>query len=224
VTPTHPAQTLTVRPLGAVSGLKSVYRAEQIFAVLAIIALIPLILAIAMTIFILSRRSPLVRHSRIGQNGAPLPLLKFRTMWNPLEAPPRLFNALFEIEDISRNALGVKNGTDARVSSRFATLCRRHSLDEIPQLYHVARGEMSLVGPRPLTAAELAAWYGPAAATVLHLRPGLTGLWQIKGRNRLTYPQRRRLDIFLARRASAGLYFLILLRTIPKVLQGTGAW
>jgi lipopolysaccharide/colanic/teichoic acid biosynthesis glycosyltransferase len=141
-------------------------------------------------------------------------------MWDGKESA----TSFFEIEDISGNAPGVKNGPDSRVRSRFAAFCRRHSLDELPQLYHVARGEMSLVGPRPLTAEELRDWYGPAAATILSLRPGLSGLWQITGRNRLTYPQRKRLDVFLARRATAGLYVLILLRTIPRVLCGDDAY
>jgi exopolysaccharide production protein ExoY len=225
VTPTHPAQTFAAQPLPvtsvpAATGLKFVYRAEQLFAVLAIVLLVPFAALIAITIFALSRRGPLVRHSRVGRHGASLPLLKFRTMWDVNEPP----SAFFAIEDISGNAPGVKDGTDSRVRSRFAAFCRRHSVDELPQLYHVARGEMSLVGPRPLTAEELRDWYGPAAATILSLRPGLSGLWQITGRNRLTYPQRRRLDVFLAQRATAGLYFLILVRTVPRVLCGDDAY
>jgi lipopolysaccharide/colanic/teichoic acid biosynthesis glycosyltransferase len=142
-------------------------------------------------------------------------------MWNGTESP----SGFFSIEEIAGGAApACKTGADSRVTSRFAAFCRRHSLDEIPQLYHVAKGEMSLVGPRPLTADELRQWYGAAGGTILTLRPGLTGLWQVKGRNRLTYPQRRRLDLFLARRASVGLYFLILILTIPKVVFGADAW
>ncbi len=142
-------------------------------------------------------------------------------MWNGTEPPSKFFS----VEDIGVNsAPAVKRGGDVRVSSRFAALCRRHSLDELPQLFHVMRGEMSLVGPRPLTAPELRAWYGAQAGEILAMRPGLTGLWQVQGRNRLTYPQRRRLDVFLARRASARLYFAILLRTVPKVLAGEDAY
>ena len=98
------------------------------------------------------------------------------------------------------------------------------SLDEMPQLVHVIRGEMSLVGPRPITRAELDAYYGNAAAEVLSLRPGITGLWQVMGRNRLTYAQRRRLDLWLVRRASPRLFFAILARTVPRVLSGRGAY
>ncbi len=113
---------------------------------------------------------------------------------------------------------------DPRVTSRFAAWCRRHSLDELPQLFNVARGEMSFVGPRPITRAELERYYGKSAEEVLSLRPGLVGLWQVMGRNRLSYRQRRRLDVFLVRRISVRLYARILLRTVPLILVGEGAY
>jgi exopolysaccharide production protein ExoY len=117
-----------------------------------------------------------------------------------------------------------KQPGDARVLNGFAAFCRRHSLDELPQLIHVVRGEMSLVGPRPLTAAELRRHYGPAAREVLEQKPGMAGLWQISGRNRLSYSERRTLDLELVRQRSAALYFRILLRTIPEVLRGANSW
>lgn len=221
VTPPQTARLLSVHQIPEVSGLNSVYRVEQAAAALAIVLLAPLALVLATTIFLLSRRSPLVRHWRVGQYGAPLGMLKFRTMWSR-DDPPAPFSFIEDV--VSGSSLAVKHQRDARVSSRFAALCRRYSLDEIPQLLHVWRGEMSLVGPRPLTSAELRAWYGPRTPVVLSVRPGLTGLWQVMGRNRLTYPQRRRLDVFLSRRASASLYFSILVRTIPRLLQGDDAW
>jgi len=82
---------------------------------------------------------------------------------------------------------------------------------------------MSFVGPRPITAVEMQEHYGADADEVLAVRPGVTGLWQSLGRNRLTYPTRRRLDIWFVRHASPGLYFRILTRTIPRVLQGCDA-
>ncbi len=82
---------------------------------------------------------------------------------------------------------------------------------------------MSLVGPRPITLMELETWYGDCAQEVVSLRPGMTGLWQVMGRNTLTYEERKQLDLLLVREASASLYFSILLRSIPKVLAGTGA-
>jgi lipopolysaccharide/colanic/teichoic acid biosynthesis glycosyltransferase len=112
----------------------------------------------------------------------------------------------------------------ARVTSRFAAFCRRYSLDELPQLWHVVRGDMALVGPRPLTRQELDTYYGPDAARVVLARPGLTGLWQIRGRSRLTYSQRRRLDVFLVEKWSISLYCRILFLTLPRVLGGKDAW
>lgn len=107
---------------------------------------------------------------------------------------------------------------------RFARFCRRHSLDELPQLLHVMRGEMSLVGPRPLTAGEIRSQYGTDAAEILSLKPGISGLWQISGRNRLTYEQRRRLDLEFVRNRSLRMYTRILLRTVPEVWGGGNTW
>jgi lipopolysaccharide/colanic/teichoic acid biosynthesis glycosyltransferase len=86
------------------------------------------------------------------------------------------------------------------------------------------QGDLSLVGPRPVTAAELAEHYGAEAEEVLRVTPGLTGLWQIKGRDSLSYRRRRRLDLFLVRNWSFRLYLAILWATIPKVITGQDAW
>ncbi|HTF67062.1 MAG TPA: sugar transferase, partial [Edaphobacter sp.] len=88
----------------------------------------------------------------------------------------------------------------------------------------VVRGQMSFVGPRPITRLEIDKFYGDCAEELLSLRPGLTGLWQLMGRSRLSYAARRELDLLFVRRASAGLYFSILLKTVPRVLTGTGAY
>lgn len=155
----------------------------------------------------------------MGWRGARLPVLKFRTMWAGGDTPWRPL----VIEDVSNSVPASKNAGDPRVTSRFAAFCRRFSLDEIPQLYNVARGEMSLVGPRPITLAELETYYGDCADEVVSLRPGLTGLWQIRGRSHLSYQERKRLDLVLVREFLPLLYFSILLRSVPKVLTGSGA-
>ena len=100
---------------------------------------------------------------------------------------------------------------------------RRYRIDEIPQLWHVLRGQMSLVGPRPMTQRELHRYYGPVATEILQVKPGLAGLWQVSGRNRLTYAQRRGLDLQLVRGCSAKLYLRILLRTVPEIWSGSGS-
>jgi lipopolysaccharide/colanic/teichoic acid biosynthesis glycosyltransferase len=113
---------------------------------------------------------------------------------------------------------------DPRVPGKFPQFLRRHSIDELPQLWHVIAGEMSLVGPRPVTQRELRKYYGAHADEVLRVMPGLAGLWQISGRNRLTYDDRRRLDLEFVRNRSVKMYVGILLRTIPEVLRGQNSW
>jgi exopolysaccharide production protein ExoY len=197
---------------------------ERIAAAAAMVALAPAGFVLAAFVFILSGRSPLVRHIRVGWLGAPLAMLKFRTMWEDVEhaAPGRREYRL--VEDVANRVPAIKSEGDERVTSALAAFCRRYSIDELPQLWHVAKGEMSLVGPRPITAGELSEYYGAAAtAHAISVRPGMTGLWQSMGRSRLTYPQRRRLDLFYVRHASAGLYFQTLLRSVPAVLKGKGA-
>lgn len=199
--------------------LRLVYLAEPLVASALLLAAAPLLLGVASGIFILSGRAPLVRHLRVGFQGSSLPMLKFRTMWPGRER----WRSPYLVEDVAASVPAQKGEGDERVTSRFARWCRRFSIDELPQLYHVARGEMSFVGPRPITREELEQHYGADAALVLSLRPGLTGLWQVLGRNRLTYAQRRRLDLWLVRGASPALYFHILWRSIPQVLHGHNA-
>ncbi len=210
----QPRSTETLDRLGVF------YRVEPLIAALVLLALSPLMLAVALTILLLARRSPLVRHRRVGWRGVDLPMLKFRSMWEPKQK----WGPVFAIEDVSRAIPIDKAEGDDRITSRFASLCRRFSIDELPQLYHVLRAEMSLVGPRPITQAEIDEHYGDSAEAVLSLRPGLTGLWQMKGRSRLTYAQRRRLDVWLAKHASPGLYLWILFSSIPIVLGGDDAY
>ena len=110
------------------------------------------------------------------------------------------------------------------MTSRFAAFCRRHSIDEIPQFWHVLRGEMSLVGPRPLTSIELVRHYGPYAAELVSVKPGLTGLWQVSGRSTIKFPERAALDFKLVRELSPKMYLAILLRTFRALVVGQGAW
>ena len=193
---------------------------ERIVAVLLLAALSPVLAITGILIAALSRRFPLVAHQRIGQHGRPFWTLKFRTMW---PAPRRSGGGLLE-RIVEEPGPEIKPPADPRVTSRFARFCRRSSIDELPQLLHVICGGMSLVGPRPLTREELRRHYGPLAPEVLAVKPGITGLWQVAGRSRLSYAQRRRLDLFLVRKRSPRLYFTILGRTVSKVLTGSNAW
>jgi len=196
---------------------------ERLVALAGLVVLAPFLLIVAMATALLSRMSPLIAHRRLGIGGSPFWVLKFRTMWRGEGQQPGGRFALVEYI-VDESGPREKSIRDIRVGSRFARFCRRHSIDELPQLLHVVRGQMSLVGPRPVTAAEWREHYHPHANEVLEVKPGLSGLWQIMGRSRLTYEQRRDLDLALARNRSLKLYFQILLWTLPEIWSGRNAW
>lgn len=206
--------TSLIRLERRVSGEPIILRAwnygERVIALALLLVLLPMMLITGLVILLLCRRWPIVKHTRIGRFGEPFGMVKLRTMWGAasLDEPPE----------------GIKPVDDPRVSSRFARLCRRYSIDELPQLLHVISGKMAFVGPRPLTRHELDRHYGDSAGEILRATPGLTGLWQVKGRSRLSYNQRRRLDIFLVRHLSIRLRADILWRTIPQVITGRDSW
>lgn len=194
---------------------------ERIAALGVLLALAPLLLMVALSIAALSRMSPLIAHRRLGIGGSALWVLKFRTMWRRGARPAERFALVEYIVD--ETGPRDKSAGDHRICSHFARFCRRHSIDELPQLLHVVRGEMSLVGPRPITDSEWRLHYRPHAAEVLDVKPGLSGLWQTHGRSRLTYQQRRDLDLALVRNRSLKLYFQILLWTLPEIWNGRNA-
>jgi exopolysaccharide production protein ExoY len=189
---------------------------ERLFAACLLLVLSPALFLVCLITLLKARRWPLIRHERIGRRGMVIRMLKVRTMW-PSRNDGGHRNASDEFPSL-------KTCRDPRVTSRFAAFCRRFSIDELPQLLHVATGEMSFVGPRPLTALELQRYYAREAAEVLSVRPGMAGLWQSMGRSRLTYAQRRRLDVFYVRHESVRLYFRTLIRTVPRALTGKDAW
>lgn len=186
-----------------------------------LLLVLPILVFASIVIVVISRRSPLVAHQRVGHSGRTIWVLKLRTMWNGNSERRSFF--IHRLSPVEAPLLppGLKN---VRVTSRFAAFCRRYSLDELPQLWQVVRGEMALVGPRPLTRQELDAYYGADANRIVAAKPGISGLWQITGRSRLSYAQRRRLDLFLVRKWSVSLYLRILFITLPRVLAGKDAW
>ncbi|MBV9267233.1 MAG: sugar transferase [Acidobacteriaceae bacterium] len=194
---------------------------ERVFALALLIAAMPALITCSIAIMILSRRSPLIAHKRVGRYGSTIWVLKLRTMWNNDGFPRARL-----IERVSSSGLTVlpKGRLDPRVTSRFAAFCRKHSLDEVPQLWNVVCGDMALVGPRPLTKQELEVYYGAKARELLTRKPGITGLWQVRGRSGLTYRQRRRLDLHLVRNCNFAMYIYVLLASVPSVLTGRNAW
>ena len=197
---------------------------ERLASAILFAAVSPVMAASAATLALLSGRTPLIAHRRVGWRGATLWMLKLRTMWTDEAAGQRRSASRWVeyIEDTAGPEL--KQDADPRVSNWFARFCRRHSIDELPQLWHVIRGEMSLVGPRPVTDSEMRRYYGADAAEVLQVKPGIAGLWQTSGRNRLTYAERRALDLQFVRQRSLRMYLRILLRTVPEVWSGSNSW
>lgn len=196
---------------------------ERLVGLLLLALSFPALVVAAALLVALSRRSPLVAHQRVGHYGQPIWVLKLRTMW---AVPTRTsgFSLVEYVRASDADCRTPKSAKDPRVTNRFAAYCRRFSIDELPQLWHVVRGEMALVGPRPLTRYELNAYYGSDAARVLTRKPGLSGLWQISGRSRLSYAERCDLDLLMIQTWSVPLYCKILIATVPKVLTGKDAW
>jgi exopolysaccharide production protein ExoY len=187
-----------------------------------LVAASPVIAVSAGIISLLSRRSPFIAHQRVGEAGELLWVWKLRTMWRHQRSEARERGWVEYI--VAEPPSGPKNPSDERVTSRFARFVRRHSIDELPQLWHVVRGEMSLVGPRPLTRSEVARYYGARADELLSVKPGLTGIWQTRGRSAVKFPERAAMDLELVNSLTARTYFSILLRTLPAVFHGKGAW
>jgi lipopolysaccharide/colanic/teichoic acid biosynthesis glycosyltransferase len=196
--------------------------AERLLAGGLLIALLPALAVVLFTVAVTSRRSPFIAHRRVGRYGQDFWMLKIRTMWDRTQPPSA--KAACWIEYLGDTHVPTfKGARDPRVTSRLAVFIRRFSVDELPQLVHVLSGRMRLVGPRPVTRQEWNEYYGASAAEVLSVSPGMTGLWQVMGRNRLTYPQRRRLDLFYVRHRTAQLDLLLLARTPVRVLSGRDA-
>jgi lipopolysaccharide/colanic/teichoic acid biosynthesis glycosyltransferase len=175
---------------------------------------LPLLLLSALAIRLDSPGPIFIAQERTGRDGTPFRMLKFRTMVrNAAELKAQLAHL---------NVLpppDFKIPHDPRIT-RVGKFLRQTSLDELPQLLNVLRGDMSLVGPRPTS-------FAPTTYQLWHTRrlevtPGITGLWQVKGRNTTTFDERLRLDIEYIERRSFGLDLKILLQTVPSVLRRTG--
>jgi exopolysaccharide biosynthesis polyprenyl glycosylphosphotransferase len=177
----------------------------------------PFFLAIAAAIRFTSPGPALYRQRRVGKRGRQFDMLKFRSM--VLDAD-RVLDSLLERNE--GNAVLFKLRQDPRVTP-VGRVLRRYSLDELPQLINVLRGEMSFVGPRPALEHEVDR-YGPDMHRRLLVKPGITGLWQVNGRSDLSWDEAVELDVRYVENWSLGLDLAILLRTIRAVLRGPGAY
>lgn len=189
---------------------------DRVGASLLLIVASPVLLVIALLVRLTSPGPVLHRRRVVGLHGVAVDAFKFRTMVANadalLDSQPELRRAFHE---------NMKLRDDPRVT-RFGRLLRRTSLDELPQLVNVLRGEMSLVGPRMISFDEVDR-YGDVLEARLTFKPGMTGLWQISGRQRLGYDERIRLDVQYMNNWSLWLDCVILLKTVPAVLSMRGA-
>jgi lipopolysaccharide/colanic/teichoic acid biosynthesis glycosyltransferase len=187
---------------------------------LLLVLLAPLMAALALFVS-LDGGPVLYRHQRVGQRGRAFDCLKFRTMILGAD------QCLAEYLQLSPEAASEwqrehKLRMDPRVTG-IGRILRESSLDELPQLFNVLRGEMSLVGPRPVTAAELKERYGSSASICLSVPPGITGLWQVSGRTTTGYERRVQLDRQYVSNWSLLKDLEILVRTLRVVLRKDGA-
>jgi lipopolysaccharide/colanic/teichoic acid biosynthesis glycosyltransferase len=190
---------------------------DRVTAFSLLLALSPILLVIAAMVAVTSPGPILHRRRVVGRNGIEFDAFKFRTMVADADAILRAQPAL--LEEFVAN---MKLRADPRLTPVGAVL-RRMSLDELPQLVNVGRGEMSLVGPRMIAPDEMAK-FGAALDTRLAVKPGITGLWQVSGRQELAYDDRIRLDLHYIENWSLWLDMAILARTIPAVLSMRGAY
>lgn len=194
---------------------------DLVFSILLLLFLAPLMLLIAVLVYATDPGPIFFGHRRIGQYGREFRCLKFRSM--VVDSAERLAR-LLETDERARAEWqrDHKLKDDPRVTP-LGRFLRKSSLDELPQLFNVLRGEMSLVGPRPIVAEEVVR-YGRYFTSYRAVRPGVTGLWQVSGRNNVSYRRRVALDVAYARSRSIGLDCKILVMTVPKVILARGSY
>jgi lipopolysaccharide/colanic/teichoic acid biosynthesis glycosyltransferase len=216
----HPSSAEALPRKRLVSGYGALcvkHSADRVIALVAILVLTPLLVAIAIAVRFSGPGPVLFVHERIGANGRPFRMWKFRSMRvgaddqlaELLRARGRGDEPFFKVPD------------DPRVT-RLGHWLRRWSLDELPQLWNVVLGQMSLVGPRPQVDAEVAL-YTSRERGRLTVRPGLTGLWQVSGRSELPWQRAMDLDLRYVREWSLALDVWILFKTLGAVINGRGA-
>jgi undecaprenyl-phosphate galactose phosphotransferase len=186
-----------------------------------LVLFVPLFLVLALLVKVSSKGPVLFRQKRIGRDRRLFDCVKFRTMYQ--DAEQRLNDILASDEALRAEWLKyARISNDPRVTP-MGRLLRRSSLDELPQLWNVLRGEMALVGPRPYLPVE-ADRIGESLDTIVRVRPGMTGLWQVSGRTSLPFKERLTLDEYYIRNWSLWMDFSIGLRTLRAVLGARGAY
>ena len=182
-----------------------------------VIVLSPFFLIISLLIKVTSKGPVFFVHERVGLNGKKFKLIKFRTMVNNAEE----MIASFSPEQKKEWEENYKLKDDPRIT-KIGKFLRRTSLDELPQLINILKGDMSIVGPRPVVDEELN-WYGDKKDKLLSVKPGLTGWWAVNGRSNVPYPERGDLELYYVDHISFALDVKIILKTLGAIIKKDGA-
>ncbi|HZO90242.1 MAG TPA: exopolysaccharide biosynthesis polyprenyl glycosylphosphotransferase [Chthonomonadaceae bacterium] len=211
-----PTDHMSITPLQPVPYAAAKRGLDILLALLLLIAAAPLMALIAALVKLTSRGPAIFKQTRIGLGGKPFTCYKFRSMCADAESRRQ---HLLHLNEVSGPVFKIKN--DPRVTP-IGRILRKYSLDELPQLFNVLQGDMSLVGPRPPVAQEVAQ-YGERERRRLAVKPGLTCLWQVNGRSHIAFDRWVELDLLYIETMSFWGDIKILLQTIPAVLTGRGA-
>ena len=196
-------------------GIKRIFNLLCSFVV--VIVLSPFFLIISLLIKVTSKGPVFFVHERVGLNGRKFKLIKFRTMVNNAEE----MIASFSPEQKKEWEENYKLKDDPRIT-KIGKFLRRTSLDELPQLINILKGDMSIVGPRPVVDEELN-WYGDKKDKLLSVKPGLTGWWAVNGRSNVPYPERCDLELYYVDHISFALDAIIILKTLGAIIKKDGA-
>lgn len=191
--------------------------ADRVTAAIAVVALAPILLLIALVIRLTSKGPALFRQVRVGVGGRHFRMLKFRSMRQGAES---LVPGLAHLNDLDGVLFKIREDPRVTPVGRFL---RRWSLDELPQLFNVLKGDMSVVGPRPPLPTEVERYSNDVRRRLL-VKPGLTGLWQVSGRSGLPWEEAVRLDLFYVENWSLSMDAMIIARTVSAVVHGHGAY
>ncbi len=192
------------------------------FSLLALSFCIPVFIIVALAIRLNSKGKILFAQERIGRGGYSFKCLKFRTMYP--DAEKRLHEILYnDPKLLSEWELKRKLKEDPRITP-IGKFLRRTSLDELPQFWNVLKGDLSVVGPRPVVHEEIVKHFGLKAGKILSIRPGITGMWQVSGRSDLSYTHRIKLDEKYVDNRTLALDIKLIFKTIPKMINTKGAY
>lgn len=193
---------------------------DKCFAFLAIIIVSPILILVSALIVFTDGFPIFFKHERVGKNGKKFKVIKFRSMIKNAESV--LKNNIYLYKEYKENDFKIEPNKDPRILP-FGLLIRKLSIDELPQFFNVLKGEMSVVGPRPVVPQELNALYGKYSDIYKSVKPGLTGLWQASGRSNLKGADRVKLDLEGIKRKSLFFDIYIIFKTIYSVLARRGA-